>query len=271
MTRVIHELERIEHRVLGALRCVDVNTGVALNTPMTIEIPQARLLRNRSGLHVIHQLPALAAHEAAFDAPPASPAQGSVQLTASVRDPAGRYLPRLAAIALPRDPDPAPGRVDDADSLFRPIDVALFPASTAVTGVNWCVLRVSVSHNTSGDALGGALLLVRQGPRTLARGLTDWRGEALVCVPGVPITTWSDVPGSVVVNEITAQIIAVFDPAAGLRTSAAQVRDGREPAALPLVDPDRLEAQRNTLPRANRAVQLSAGTNLVLSLSLALP
>ncbi|ACB35295.1 hypothetical protein Lcho_3035 [Leptothrix cholodnii SP-6] len=269
MTRVIHELERVEHRVLGALRCIDVNTGVALNTPMTVEIPQARLLRNRSGLHVIHQLPALAAHEAVFDAPPASPAQGSVQLTATVRDPAGRYLPRLAAIALPRDP--AADNADQADSLFRPIDVALFPASTAATGANWCVLRVSVTHNTSDDALGGALLLVRQGNRTLARGLTDWRGEALVSVPGVPITTWSDVPGSVVVNEITAQIIAVFDPAAGLRTSAARVRDGREPAALPLVDPDRLEAQRNTLPRANRAVQLSAGTNLVLSLSLALP
>jgi hypothetical protein len=269
MTRVIHELERVEQRVLGALRCVDVNTGVALNTPMTVEIPQARLLRNRSGLHVIAHLPALAAHEVAFDAPPASPALRSVLLTATVRDPAGRYLPRLAAIALPRDP--AAGNANEATSLFRPIDVALFPASTAVTGVNWCVLRISISHNTSGDALGGALLLVRQGNRTLARGLTDWRGEALVSVPGVPITTWSDVPGSVVVNEITAQITAVFDPASGLRTSAARVRDGREPAALPLVDPDRLEAQRNTLPRANRAVQLAAGVSRVLSLSLALP
>lgn len=269
MTLVIRELEHIDTRVLGALRCVDASTRAAVDAPLQVHIEGARVRRNRSGLYVITQADALAAHESVFDVPPAAPAIGSVALNASVRDLSGGYLPRIAAIALPRDP--APDHADQPASLFRPIDLAMYPSSMAPVGVNWAVLRASVRESASGDALGGALLIVRSGATVLARGLSDWRGEALVPVPGVPVTTWSDEDDAVVVNETAITLELVFDPAAGLRTAAERVRAGRAPAVLPLVDPDRLEAQRATLPHTTLDLQIASGRSQSVSLALALP
>lgn len=269
MTLLLRELERVEARVLGALRCVDASTRVQVEAPLQVLIAGATVRRNRSGLYVIVQADALPTHEAAFEAPPAAPAIGSVALQATVSDASGRYLPRRAALALPRDP--APAHAANADSLFRAIELPLYPAATAPTGVNWAVLRASVHDSNSGDALGGALLIVRAGAQVLARALSDWRGEALVPVPGVPVTTWSDDPHAVVVSEIGAQVELVFDPAAGTRVPATQVRNGRAPVAMPLVDPDALEAQHNALPHVTQAVQLAAGRTQSLSFTLALP
>ena len=269
MTLVIRELERVESRVLGALRCVDASTRVAVDGPLQVSVPTARIRRNRSGLHVITHAPSLEAHETAFQTPPVLPAVGSVPLTATVHDPLGRYLPRTAAFALPRDPLPANAALPG--SLFRPIEVAMYPASVAPIGVNWSVLRATVTDNTSGDALGGALLLVTSGADIIARGLSDWRGEALVAVPGVPVTTWSDDPDAVVVTEIAVQVQAVFDPATGTRTTAADVLAGHAPETLPLVNPDVLEAQRATLPNATLPALLASGRSQPLSFPLALP
>jgi hypothetical protein len=105
----------------------------------------------------------------------------------------------------------------------------------------------------------------------LASGISDERGEALVIVPGVPVTTWSDAPGAVVVSEIAAQLEVVFDPASGRRVPPAEVRAGRAPQVLPLVNPDALEAQRAALPHASLAVQLAAGRSQSVSFPLALP
>ncbi len=237
--------------------------------PLQVDVANASIQRNRSGLYVIVTADALADFAAAFDAQPATPALGSVTLTASISDPSGRYLPRLASLVLPRDPSPANAALDT--SLFKPIEIEMHPASAAPVGINWSVLRVSVSAATGGDALGGALLRVLNGSTVLARGMTDWRGEALVPVPGVPVTTWSDDPNAVVVTEITAQLEVVFDPAVGTRTSAADVSAGRVPAVLPLVDPDALEKNNATLPNATQSVQLAAGRSQTISFPLALP
>lgn len=269
MSLLMRELERQERRVLGALRCVDATTGVAIANSLQLVIAGANILRNRSGLYVIASAAALPTHEAAFAAAPAAPAVGSVSLTGSIRDPLGRYLPRLVSFALPRDALPA--HADNADSLFTPIDVALYPTSNAPLGSNWSVLRISVSENASGDALGGALLRVTQGPKVLARGLTDWRGEALVTVPGVPVTTWSEDPDAVVVSEISAQLEVIFDVAAGTRVAMDAVRGGRPPAVQTLVDPDALDAQRATLAHATQAIVLAAGRAQTVFLPLALP
>ena len=105
MTLLIRELERIDTRVLGALRCVDAATRVQVGTPLDVRIAGATVRRNRSGLYVIVRAEAplspaaLAAHEAAFDTPPATPAVGDVTLTVTVSDPSGRYLPRGAGPA----------------------------------------------------------------------------------------------------------------------------------------------------------------------------
>jgi hypothetical protein len=269
MSLLIHELERQERRVLGALRCVDATTGVPTVDPLQVVVEGAKIQRNRSGLYVISSATALPTHEAAFATPPAAPDVGSISLSGSIRDPLGRYLPRLVSFALPRDPLPA--HADHADSLFTPIDVPLYPASAAPFGNNWSILRVSVTENASGDALGGALLRVTQGPKVLARGLTDWRGEALVTVLGVPVTTWSDDPHAVVVSEINAQIEVIFDAASGTRVAMDSVREGRPPALQQLVDPDEIEAQRATLPNATQAIVLAAGRTQTVFSPLALP
>ncbi len=107
--RELHELERHEWRVLGALRPVDGTTGMALRGALDVTGSGARIVRNRSGLYVIHEWSRMAAYSVAFDSPPDLPAPGSEVLEVVLRDPIGRYLSRRASIALPRDPadDPA--------------------------------------------------------------------------------------------------------------------------------------------------------------------
>lgn len=260
--------ERVETRVLGALRCIDAVTGTPVGRPMEISAPDADIVINRSGLHVIRRAGALAAHEASFETPPALPAVGSVALPLTIIDPLGIYLPRRLTLALPRDPDPAHSGA--ADSLFRPADLPLYPSPTAPLAANWAALRISVVA-TTGDSLGGALLRIRRGASVLARGLSDWRGEALVPVAGVPVTTFSEDANAVVISEIDVTLEAIFDPAAGLATPADQVRQGLAPAHLPLVDPAALEAAAATLPGAERNVSIAARRVQPLTLSLLLP
>ena len=202
--------ERVERRVLGALRCVDATTRMPIDEPLAVSAPGARLLRNQSGLYVIDGWTSLSTHEGAFDAPPAAPAVGSESLVLEVRDPTGRYLARRVAIALPRDPTPA--NVEQPGSLFRAVDVPMFPAASAPTSANWVELRATVRETGSGDGLGGALLRVVTAAGVLARGLTDWRGEAFVPVAGVPITTWSTEPGAVVVTRSPRRSSATSTP-----------------------------------------------------------
>lgn len=262
-------LERLERRVLCALRFVDASTGALVREPLVVSVAGARVQRNRSALWVLDQVPALATHEAAFDAPPALLPLGSVALPLTVSDPTGRYLPRRAALALPRDA--APSNAATPASLFQPIGIRLFPAAAAAIGANWALLRVSVAEAGSGDALGGVLLRLTRPDAPLAFGLSDWRGEALVAVPGVPVTTWSTGPGAVVASEVDAQLDAVFDVLSGRRTPIARVRTGLLPAPLPMADPDDLDARRATLPGATRSVRLAAGRTETFTLALVLP
>ena len=269
MSMLIREFERQERRVLGALRCVDATTGIAIADRLQVVLEDASMTRNRSGLYVIVSAAELPDHEPAFAEAPDEPDIGSVTVRGSIRDPQGRYLPRLISFELPRDALPA--NAASAGSLFTPIDVALYPASVAPLGSNWSVLRVSVVENASGDALGGALLRVMQGTKVLARGLSDWRGEALVTVPGVPVTTWSEDPLEVIVKEINASLEVIFDATAGTRLAMDAVRAGRTPAAQTLVNPDVLEDERLTLAHAAQAVVLAAGRTQTVTFRLALP
>ena len=268
-TLAMVELERVETRVLGALSVVDATTGTRIVDGLALEpAAGARLQRSGSGLYVIVHVAALAAQEASFS-PPTAPPLGSVAMDVRIADTFGRYLPRLATVTLPRDPTPA----DDppASSLFVPVTLALYPSPSARTGANWATLRVTATDTHTGDALGGALLSVTVGAAVVARGLTDWRGEALVAVPGIPVTTWSDDPGEVVAHETAASVELLFDPAAGSRTPATQVVAGQPPATLPCVDPDAIEAQRATLHPVSVAASLATGRSQTLSLTLALP
>jgi hypothetical protein len=265
----LHELDRIERRVLGALRCVDATTRAGIETPFRVDVANAAIQRNRSGLYVIVAALGLADHASAFSTAPATPAAGSVRLTATITDPSGRYLPRLAALALPRDP--LPSHRANSTSLFRPVEVAMYPSTIAPSGANWAVLNVSVAEKASGDALGGALLIVTSAAKTLARGLTDWRGEALLAIPGVPVTTWSNDPHAVVVSEIAVKVKIVFDPALGTRITGLTVAAGRLPVTLPTVDPDDLESRAAQLPNSSVSVSIAARRVQSLSSQLSLP
>ncbi len=269
MTLALRELERTEWRVLGALRLVDATTRVPIERSLRVDAPGATLVRNRSGLYVIRHWDDLAAHESEFHAAPAAPAPGSQSLRLSISDPTGGYLPVTAQVPLPRNSDPE--QADAADSLFQPAVVALYPSASAPIGANWAVLRINLTETASGDALGGALLRVQSSGSVIARGLTDWRGEALVPVVGVPVTTFSDDANAVVISEIAVTLQAAFDATSGSRIAAAQVRAGRAPAALPVVDPDALEAAFDTLPRTQLALNIAARRRQSVSLSLNLP
>lgn len=265
----LRELDRTQWRVLGAVRFVDATTQVPIERGLRIDAPGATLVRNRSGLYVIRHWDALAEHESEFLAPPPLPAVGTQNLALSVSDPAGDYLTVAAQVALPRNADPA--QANAAGSLFQPVVVPLYPAASAPVAANWAVLRVSLTESASGDALGGALLRVQSNGNVLARGLTDWRGEALVPVVGVPVTTFSDDANAVVISQISVTLHAAFDAASGSRTPAVDVQLGRAPTPLPVVDPAAIDAAFDTLPRTQMALNIAARRSQSVSLTLSLP
>jgi hypothetical protein len=265
--RAFRQIERVEWRALGAWRCIDAASGMLVSVPLEVTAPpEAQVIRNRSGLYVINRHDLLASHSNAFTAPPATPLVGSVTLTVTVRDPSGFYLARTAEIRLPRDARPE--NATTPQSLFNPVDVELYRSPAASVGANWVPLRVALSEEASGDALGGALLRVRSNGRTLARGMTDWRGEALVPVVGVPITTWAEDEQAVVATAIDATLEVFFDASAGgVRTPPADVAAGRVPGAAPTPDPVRTEANPAAV-RTEATIRLATGQPLAVSVTL---
>jgi hypothetical protein len=270
MTRAFRELERVESRVLGALRFVDAGTGADVSGPLTLRALEgrARFIRNLRGLQVLASWSGLPEHEASFADPPAQPAIGTAELPFTVVEPSGRYLPRLVTLALPRDPDPA--NAGSEGSLFRPVVVPLYPAPGAPIGANWAVLRVTVTDTASGDRLGGALLRALRNDDVLARGLTDGRGEGLLALVGVPMVTFGEEEEAVVVEEINVTVEATFDAASGTRLPAAALRAGARPP-LPLVDPEALEAAVDDLPQTALPSAVAARRSRNISIAIVLP
>lgn len=239
-------------RALGAVRFVDATTGLRITEPLRVEAPGVRWARTLQGWYAILSAPLVNTASGSLESPPAAPAVGSTPLLATVEDPSGRYLPRRCTVPFPRDPDPA--HADEEDSLFRPVAVRLFRSSLAPTAPGWAVVRAQVRDPESGAPLPGALVrVVRFNPpeELLASGLADARGEALVAVPGIPITTWAQGPGPgpVLATRVEAWLHVSWDPEAG-----------------PLPDPDDLEARRDELLVGSRRATLQAGQLLVTTL-----
>lgn len=188
-------MERMEQRVLGALRLIDGVTRVPLTRPLSVSAGKLAFTRNPSGWYVVTGARGLDRHTAAFNYPPAAPALATKRYTVAIHDPQNRYLPRIVVVRLPRDPDSA--HSGNADSLFQPVDVAMYPAATAVISHNWSTIRAAVIRGAAprtAPPARGALLMVfdaADGTR-LAGGIADERGEALVIVPGVPVTRFAD-------------------------------------------------------------------------------
>jgi hypothetical protein len=274
MSAVLRELERVEHRVLGALEFVDATTGARIRSLLRLRVlappDAARFVRNPGQLYVLHGWAPLAAHETAFAQPPAAPAVAALALELAVEDPSGEYLPRRLTMRLPRDPNPA--NRNDPASLFQPQRVELMRSASARLGANWSCIELRVAAQGSDAALGGALIEVRSTAGTLlARGLSDWRGEALVPVAGVPVTTWSEGVGDPVTTVTSARVRVFFVPALGSVVARAAVLAGQPPATLPAPDTDALSSHPDVLASAPIEVLLAARRSQSLAVVLSLP
>lgn len=242
--------EAADRRVLGAIRFVDAVTGLRVLDRLRVGFPDGiRGTRNLQGLFVVTGAPGQHDATATIDAPEYDP-DAAEPVEFDVADPAGRYLSRRHRIALPRDPRPA--NAAHADSLFLPVEVRLFPSPAARPAPGWAVVRGTVAGDAPGSTLPGALVrAVKAADGTLlSSGLADARGEALVAVPGIPVTTWATGGGAVVTSTMDVLLQVVWDPAAA----------GRLP------DPDDLEARRADLAVRTTAVTLASGQVLVRTL-----
>jgi hypothetical protein len=242
----------IERRVLGAVRFIDATTGLRVASPLVVRAEGVRFVRNRSARYVIFSAPGLDAYAEAFLEPPAQPGQGSVAVELAVSDPSGSYLPRRRTIRLPLDPDPA--RAGLPGSLFDVPDIPLYPSPTAPTAPGWATIRATVTAAGTSNRLSGALIRVvrTSDAARLAAGLSDQRGEALVAVPGIPITTWDGGVGPVLGTELEVTLQTIFDD--------------RATGEIP--DPDALEAERATLKSSSTSERLASGRVLVTALTV---
>jgi hypothetical protein len=261
-------LDRLERRVLGAIRLIDATTGRPLHRPLSVSAEGVRFLLNRAQLYVISRAPGLEAHTTAFEAPPEVPPPGSRAIEITIDDPLGEYLPRRATIPLPRSP--APGA--DKPDLFAPEAVTVLPSPNAALRQNWSGVRLSL-RLADGRPVRGALINLRSHAanededRLVASGLSDERGEALVILPGLPVSrsvgtaepTEEPQPeaddGEVTTPETPVTLEIVVDP------------------DLPWpVDPTRLMANRAQWRRAveNGTVDLATGRVVHLNLQISL-
>jgi len=252
-------LEHVDSRVLAALRFVDATIGSQVAASLEVVGPGVRVIRNRAGVHVLVEAPGFNAYTAAFRDPPAVAAT-SVALT--VHDRGRRYLSRQVVVALPRDPDPAHAGLDD--SLFRTVEVPLYPAPAGSLGVGWAVLRLSIKRGATDQGLPYAYVrVVRDSDdELLAVGMADHRGEALVTVAGIPVTSWNTTSTSTspVVSSVAARVTAYFDP------TAYDENTGRWP------DPDVFEQIFATLAHsAEQSFDLASGHAEARRISVPVP
>lgn len=262
--------EYLDRRALASLVFVDA-AGRFVTTPVTITAPGVRLLVKRPGEVAVMNAPGFQAYADAFSAPPATPAVGSVAVALDLRPADPSHGPRRFVLALPRDPDPAHGT--DPASVFRSVEVPLLPGTPAsVTGL-LAALRVNVRRSADGVPIEGALVRLRpEGGRPQARALTDPAGDALLLVPGVPLS--SPGPGGTVRPDIAADLDAVIDPNLVRFNPDAGLDDARAAAAARLnnlIDPDDLETRLAAGATAPASVRIAAGQTRTATISWTAP
>lgn len=229
--------ENLDSRVLGAISLVDAATGQRIVEHMSVSSGSATLFRNRSSLYVISDAGGLANYVASFDTPSAPPVGSSV-ISLEVTDPNNKYLSRVASIALPRDAIAA--NWQNSDSVFQPISLELYRNVQTKTLVNWSLVRVT-AEDGSGAPVSGAFVQVLRvsDDELLGRGITDQRGEALVIIPNIPITIFSDSDEDEDEDDEDEPAVLVMDINARVEISVA-------PATQWPVDPDVLQANHNS-------------------------
>ncbi|NDY71143.1 hypothetical protein [Desulfobacter hydrogenophilus] len=195
--RRIKVKETIDRRALGALRLVDNATKTPVGRAMTVFADGLKFFPNRSHLYVISHARGLESHLTAFESPPDAsnpnePDIGSQKFNVTIRDPLGKYLTRSLQLSLPLNPD----REED-DHIFKPIQVPLFSSPTCDLNPNWSIIRASVFdladiNIENPTPVQGALLRISNASdEIIAGGMSDKRGEAVIIVPGIPVSDFA--------------------------------------------------------------------------------
>ncbi len=246
--------EYSDRRILAALRFFDT-LGNPARGPVTIVSPGVRFFVHRPGEVIVTDAPGFDGYAAAF---PAAPSVGPVTVPLDLwpSDPA--LGPRRFALTLPRDPDPANAAAPA--SIFQPVVVTLLPATPATAPGQAAALRVIVMRSTDNARVQGALVRLRPAGLPQARALTGADGEAVLLVPGVPLSTPGG--GGTVVGDIAADLDAIVDPALATfnaLTSLDAARAAADARTGPLIDPDDLETRLAGSAVAARSVRIAAG------------
>lgn len=249
-------LEELDLRMIAAIRLIDATTRSQINSRMIVAADGARITRNRSGYYVIVDAEGFKDYVKAFKE---APATDTALVELKIADPSGQYLPRRCEITIPRDASPENAGEDD--SIFKPVEVEMFPSPTARTLPGWAVIRATVRREGSDETLAWALIrVIRNSDNVpLATAQTDHRGEALVAVPGIPVTTWAagdddDEEGPVMATTIAVRVEVVLDP---------QAASG--PASRYVPDPDKLKESQES---ATKNFNLASGQVLVADLQV---
>ena len=182
--------ESIENRALASIRFLDAETRAPTTEPILVSGEGLRIIRNLSGLHVVMDAPGFSSYAAHFDLPDTLSAPRTFTLVAHA--PSHRYLARSFTLQLPRNTSPGPEATLPSDSVFRPLDVTLYPSPLMSPSARSAVVRVRVEDKNH-KAVPGALVSLSLAVPPIERwGLSNERGEALLLVPGIPIADWGD-------------------------------------------------------------------------------
>lgn len=213
--------ERIDNRILGAIRWLDAVTQAPIALPLVARSETVRFTRNLSGLTVLTHADGLENTTSTFDLNtlPAGQvvAPRSLAFEGHVEDPTGSYLPARFTLDLPLDPSPAllpPDNRRPPNSLFTPIDVALLPSPSARLAPGCAQVRVLIL-NGAGNPIPNALarVVATTGGAMLGVGLSDHRGEALVAIPGLKHFAPGATAATVVSVETDARLEIIHPPA----------------------------------------------------------
>ena len=262
-------IQSVDRRVLGAVRFLDAITGTPVRDRLSVTAPGIRLIRNRSGDFVIANVLSnldLQAYCSTFVHPTGTPDLESVSIQLQVVDPTLRYLPRQRVIRLPRNSNPA-----TENSLFQPVAVQLYRSPIAQTAPGWGVLRATVVNQSTNERLPWALIRVVQGsPANITLAQADWRGEALVAVPGLPIRISATGSDSVLTDEINVTLEVVFDPKLQQIAATADISTLIDPNPNYVPDADDLEATKASLRSGSLTYSLASGRDRSATLAVSL-
>lgn len=256
--------ELLDRRILACVVFVDW-LGREVRSPIVIaRVEGLRSFWKRPGMLIVTNAPGLSAHAEAFLAAPAQPARGSVRLTLAARPLDPGLAPRSFALALPRNRRP-----DQPDSVFDPLRIVLPPTPVARIDGLAAGLRVSVTRDSDGAAIEGALVRLRPaGGLPQAVALTDAAGEALLIVPAVPLA--SPGAGAVMQRDVPADLDAIVVADAVRFNAAAEAVQARVAAAAMTSgfrDPDTIAG----VATPAREVRIAAGRVMTATIAWSPP